>query len=167
MRNCLGYRVAVFVAIFGAAVAIAREPSVEFQVIADPGFRSSKPVYAAIHSQVEWVAFWNSWKTDSATEALTVNSGPPPMIDFKKFTLLVASSGTKPNLGYSLAFASIRKFNGVITVSVLDIGPGPNCPTLQEITNPRIFALIPKSSERVEFTVLRSTLDCRTREQIP
>ena len=115
-----------------AAVGIAGEPRVDFHVISELGFRSSKPIYVAINSQDEWVAFWNSQNTYLSSEAPTSKSVPVPVIDFAHFTLLVASAGTKPNSGYSLAFTSVREFNGMITVSVLDVGPGPGCPTAQE-----------------------------------
>jgi len=146
-----------------SANAQAAEPRVQFQVLSRPEFRSSKPVYMAINSQDEWVAFLKLHNEDSLGVLSPVQS--VPMIDFKKHTLLVATSGTKPNSGYSIAFTSVREFNGV-TVSVLDIEPGVNCPTAQELTNPRAWALIPKSRERVTFTVVRAIRDCKTREEI-
>jgi hypothetical protein len=146
-----------------SAEAQAAEPHVQFQVLSTPEFRSSKPVYMAINSQDEWVAFLKLHNEDSLGVPSAVQS--LPMIDFKKHTLLVATSGTKPNLGYSIAFASVREFNGV-TVSVLDIEPGVNCPTAQELTNPRAWALIPKTGERVAFTVVRAIMDCKTRAEM-
>ncbi len=145
---------------------MAGEPRVDFHVISELSFRSSKPLYVAINSQDEWVALWRSQNTYAYSEAPQTQTGPVPMIDFEHVTLLLASSGTKPNSGYSLAFTSVREFNATITVSLLDIGPGPSCPTLQEITNPRIFALIPKSRKRVVFTVARASVDCATRQII-
>jgi hypothetical protein len=146
-----------------SANAQAAEPRVQFQVLSRPAFRSSKPVYMAINSQDEWVAFLKVHNEDSLGVPSPVQS--VPLIDFKKHTLLVATSGTKPNSGYSMTFTSVREFKGVI-VSVLDIEPGVNCPTAQELTNPRAWALIPKAGERVTFTVVRAIMDCKTREEI-
>jgi hypothetical protein len=64
-----------------------------------------------------------------------------------------------------MTFTSVREFKGV-TVSVLDIEPRVNCPTAQELINPRAWALIPKTGERVTFTVVRAIMDCKTREEI-
>jgi hypothetical protein len=146
-----------------SADAQGDEPRVQFQVLSMPEFKSSKPVYMAINSLDEWVAFLKVHNEDSLGVPSAVQS--LPFIDFKMNTLLVATSGTKPNLGYSIAFASVREFNGV-TVSVLDIEPGVNCPTAQELTNPRAWALIPKSRERVTFTVVRAIRDCKTHAEI-
>jgi hypothetical protein len=117
----------------------------------------------AINSQDEWVAFLKMHNEDSLGVPSPVLS--VPLIDFKKHTLLVATSGTKPNSGYAITFTSVSEFNGV-TVSVLDIAPGVNCPTAQELTNPRAWALIPKTGERVTFTVVRAIMDCKTREEM-
>ncbi len=163
MHNRYGHRIAVFATILVAAIGMAGEPRVDFHVISELGFRSSKPLYLAINSQNEWVALWRSQNTYSYSEAPQSESGPVPMIDFAHFTLLLASSGTKPNSGHSLAFTSVREFDAVITVSVLDIGPGSSCPTFPEIANPRVFALIPKSHKSDNFTVARAAVDCTAR----
>jgi hypothetical protein len=147
-------------------VATAAEPVVAFQVISDLGFRSSKSIYIAINSQPEWAVFWKTRNTYLLPETTKTKTNVVPLIDFEHFTLLVASSGTKSNAGFSLAFANVREFQGVIKASVLDIGPGTSCPTAQEITNPRVFALIPKSSKHVEFVVLHATIDCEKSEKI-
>jgi len=141
--------------------SIASEPPLEFHVIFNFWFRSPQPVYATIHSQNEWAALLTSLKGDS----LTHPSGVLQDIDFHRFTLLIASSGTRGNSGYSLAFDSARKLNGAIIVSVLDVRPG-NCPTMQEITYPRIAALIPKTNDPVTFVVANVVRDCTKHEQV-
>jgi hypothetical protein len=115
---------ALFAALVGGPVVSTAEPSIAFQVISDLGFRSSKPIYIAINSQTEWVAFWNSRSTYLIPETKNAKASVVPLIDFEHFTLLVASSGTKPNSGFSLVFANVREFQGVICASVLDVGPG-------------------------------------------
>jgi hypothetical protein len=144
-----------------STVAIASEPPLEFHVIFNVGFRAPQPVYATIHSQNEWTALLSTLKSDS----LTHPSGSLPDIDFDKFTLLIASSGTKGNSGYSLAFNAARKVNGAIIVSVLDVSPG-NCPTAQEITYPRIAALIPRTNDPVSFVVANVVRDCTKHDQV-
>jgi len=141
--------------------AIASEPPPEFHVIFNFGFRAPQPVYATIHSQQEWTALLATLKSDS----LTHPSGSLPDIDFDRFTLLIANSGTRGNSGYSLAFNSTRKVNGAIIVSVLDVSPG-NCPTAQEITYPRIAALIPRTNDSVRFVVANVVRDCTKHEQV-
>ena len=165
MRDRLVYRIAVLLAaIHASAVAVAREPWIDFQVISDLDFRSSKPIYTAIHSQDELIALRNSEDGHSLNDTLTAKPDPKALVDFQKYELLIASSGTKPNSGYSLAFTSVRDVGVEVLVSVLDIGPGVSCPTAQEISHPRIFALIPKSDKRVTFSVSRATVECNTRE---
>lgn len=155
-----------FVVLLAIAVApatvVAREPAVDFQVISDLGFRSAKPIYLAINSRDEWIDLWTRENTYVYPKATTPESSPVPVLDFQKFTLLVASSGTKGNSGYSVAFSSVRESHGQIAVSVLDIGPGSNCPTSQEMTNPRVFALIPKTAKSINFFVRRAVKDCTT-----
>ncbi len=145
-----------------AAVAVAREPWMDFQVLSDLGFRSSSPVYRAINSRDEWIALWKS--TDTGFGASKIDSIPE--VEFQKYTLLVASSGTKPNAGYSVSFAAVKDFNGGVMASVIEIVPGPNCPTAQEITHPFAFALIPKSSKHIAFVVSSATKDCSKLKEI-
>lgn len=135
--------------------AMASEPPLDLQVISDVSFRAPPPVYVAIHSKNEWTALLGTLKGDSLTQP----SGTLPNIDFDRFTLLIASSGTRANLGYSLAFSSVRKFDGAIIVSVLDVSPGI-CPTAQAISYPQITALIPKTKDPVTFVVQNVVRDC-------
>jgi len=117
--------------------AIASEPPPEFHVIFNFGFRAPQPVYATIHSQQEWTTLLATLKSDSLTHP----------------------SGSLP------AFNSTRKVNGAIIVSVLDVSPG-NCPTAQEITYPRIAALIPRTNDSVRFVVANVVRDCTKHEQV-
>jgi hypothetical protein len=147
-----------------ASVTVAREPLIDFQVLSDLGFRSSRPLYRAINSREEWIALWKSEDTEFGASQVKLDSIPE--VEFQKYTLLVASSGTKPNSGYSVFFTAVKDFNGGVLASVIEIVPGPNCPTAQEITHPFAFALTPKPSKHIAFVVSSATKDCNKSKEI-
>jgi hypothetical protein len=156
-RRRLGISTFVVAALVGPIFAAANEPHVELEVLSDTGFRSSEPVYQSINSQNELAAFWTLHGYES-------NKHPIPTIDLQSHTLLVASSGTKPNGGYSIALVSVRESSSSIAVSVLDAQPDRICPTTQELAHPQVLALIPKSMKPVTFTVSIATVKCNSRK---
>jgi hypothetical protein len=160
-----------------ATIAFAMDDPIDFKVIhLSHAQGPPSPTYLAIRSQDEWITYWNSSDTSSLTDPLpgqkdkltqTPARVPAPHLDFRHFTLLIAASGTKPHSGHSLAFTSVRANRSATIVFVLEIDPGKNCPTYQEITTgPIAFALIPRTNLPVHFVVSQAEVDCASRKTV-
>jgi hypothetical protein len=139
------------------------DDAVVFQIIHLRASAPNSPAGVAIRSRGEWESFL---KNSQVTLQSPETASP---IDFDQYTLLVASSGVKPNGGYSIVFTSIRETRRAdmptLTVSLLDLGPGI-CPTTQELAHPIAFALIPKTDETIRFVISKADRDCNTASTI-
>jgi PrcB C-terminal len=119
--------------------------------------------FDVVHSQTEWSAYWEPFFKPRSEVAATITPYPPipeRPIDFDKFTLLVASAGTKATGGYSIEFASIRDDGATLVVSVLETVPGKFCALTQTVTRPTAAALIARTTKQVEFEVSTTTHEC-------
>jgi hypothetical protein len=123
----------------------------------------SGPAFNVVHSESEWSAFWEPFFKPRSEVAASITPYPPipePPIDFDKFTLVVASSGTKPTGGYSIKIESIRDDESALVVILVETVPGKTCATTQTFTRPTAMALIPRTTKQVEFEVSTTTFDC-------
>lgn len=124
---------------------------------------SNERAYTVVHSQTEWSAYWEPFFKPRSEVATTITPYPPipePVIDFNKFTLLIASAGTKPTGGYSIEFASIRDEGTKLVATVLETVPGIHCALTQTSTRPTATALIARTTKPIKFEVSTTTHEC-------
>jgi hypothetical protein len=116
-----------------------------------------------VHSQAEWSTYLEPFFKPRSEVAATITPYPPipePAIDFDKFTLLIASMGTKPTGGFSIEFASIRDDGATLVANVLEAVPGKFCATTQTVTRPTAQVLIARTTKQVEFEVSTTIHEC-------
>jgi hypothetical protein len=146
-----------------AAPAHAQAPGIDFQVIHLSRHPPTSEKYTAVRTRKAWDALWPANAKDP-------NSPPIPIIDFKKFILLIANSGPKPSSGYSTVFSSVRDFpenmrgsasakKMVTSVQIVEMSSG-NCPVLTQLTNPVSYALIPQTANEIRFVVTKADSNC-------
>jgi hypothetical protein len=147
-------------ALMVATLAVAQAPGIDFQVIHLSRHPAIVEKYPAVRSQEAWDALWPADSKDP----------PIPIIDFKKFILLIANFGPKSSSGYSTIFTSVRNYpeamNGaassnkmVTSVQILEVSSG-NCPVMTQITYPVAYALIPQTSNEIRFSISKANSDC-------
>jgi hypothetical protein len=122
-----------------------------------------EPAYYVIHSQSEWSAYWVPFFKPLSEAGAVIAPYPPipdPPIDFSKFTLLIASTETKPTGGYSLEFASILDDEAALIVSLVETIPGKLCGLTTIITKPTASALVERTSKPIRFQVSTVTHEC-------
>ena len=110
--------------------------------------------FVAVRSQKEWDKLLTQlgWPSPKGST--------PPVIDFQKSTLLVAALGTRPTGGYSVLFQGAFDDGAAIHAFLLEARPGPNCTATTAITHPIAVALIPRSSEPVDFNISSADVNC-------
>lgn len=116
----------------------------------------SDPTFVVIRSMNDWTKAWNGLQS--------VRSLAAPLIDFTKFTLIMAGSGRQPSSGHAIAFGSIVKERAFIQVNVLKISPGKECAILDVSTSPVALALIPKTDRAIVFDIADAKVDCGNHE---
>jgi hypothetical protein len=124
---------------------------------------SNVRTFDIVRSQAEWSAYLEPFFKPRSEVAATITPYPPipdPPIDFDKFTLLIASSGTKPTGGYSIEFASIRDEGATLVASVIETVPGKFCGLTQTVTRPTAEVLIARTTKQVEFEVSTTIHEC-------
>jgi hypothetical protein len=154
----------VLLALVVATLAIAQAVGIDFQVIHLSRHPAIVEKYTAVRSQEAWNALW-------PTDSKDPNLPPIPVIDFKKFILLIANSGPKPSSGYSTVFTSVRAYpeamkgavptKMVTSVQIVEISSG-NCPVMTQLTNSFAYALIPQTTNEIRFSISRAASDCST-----
>jgi hypothetical protein len=140
-----------------SSIAGAESPRIDFQIIHITGrFAPTEPTFEVIRSPDRWAQF----RKDAQVEG--------PGIDFKRFSLVIAATGQHGSSGFSVAISSVQEASSTTqdptapatVVSVLDVGPG-SCPRLTEMTRVEaVFALIPKSDQKVHFRIQKVGVDC-------
>jgi hypothetical protein len=119
--------------------------------------------FDVVHSQTEWSAYLEQFFKPRAEVAATITPYPPipePPIDFDKYTLLVASAGTKATGGFGIEFASIRDDGATLVASVLETVPGKFCGLTQTVTRPTAQVLIARTTKQVKLEVSTTIHEC-------
>jgi hypothetical protein len=136
----------------------------------------SEPTAIAITSMDQWSQVWYEMHPLPHERPLTVpgyeasnptqpEQEPVPLIDFKKFTLLMVASGRYHDAGYAIAFTSIVQDRGGATlVKVLRTSPGKECVILDVPTSPIALALIPRTDHAIVFDIAEVKVDCANHE---
>jgi len=75
--------------------------------------------------------------------------------------MVVAALGIRPNSGYTVLIRDVYDGTSSIGVGVIELMPGPDCATAQELTYPMTIALIPRSTKPVLFNANKASVDCK------
>jgi hypothetical protein len=116
----------------------------------------------ALNSSREWSALWRAIASSNAVDdEESGRTRKAPAIDFGKYTLLVVASGARPSGGYSVALQSVWESESHVEVVALELRPlGRECTAIAVVTYPVAFALIPRTSKSVKFTIRHADLTC-------
>ena len=102
---------------------------------------------SVFRDQTSWESFYNAHVSNTI---LADGTHPkPPEVDFTK-EMIVTSIIYRPSGGYSLTLDHVTTDHGSITVSTTEHRPG-NVPTTQGMTQPYIFAAVPREDGNVTF----------------
>lgn len=107
-----------------------------------------------IKDAAAWTALWAE---------VTANLQPPPpvpAIDFDTEAVVVASMGTRPSGGYSIAIEGVYEADGKLYVEVREVSPGSNCITTAALTAPVHAVRVPTRTGPVVFVEHAETRSC-------
>jgi hypothetical protein len=82
------------------------------------------------------------------------------LLDFSKFTLIMAASGRRPSVGYAVAITSVLQDRAATRVNVLKTAPGKDCGIIDVPTSPIALALIPRTDGTIVFDIAEVEVDC-------
>lgn len=94
------------------------------------GSRIDEQRTIAIRATRRWKQVWRQLHPGSSKKA--------PKVDFARYTLLLATQGTKPNPGYGITIERVVLDGGEVTLHVADGEPDPaaQCARPQVVTHP-------------------------------
>jgi hypothetical protein len=162
---------AVVVSAFLSSSLSAMTPF-DFQIVELAGVPLlSEPVYLAIRTREEWLAFtklrsdWQEQPPPLPGQILTpAPQHPVSEIDFDKYSVLVISIG--PRTGYSIALEQVRAMGKELSVKFVVLKPGKDCMVAQVVQLPLITALIPRTTKPVRFNEVTADIDCSNSNSI-
>jgi hypothetical protein len=148
-----------------AVTARADIPLLPFQIyIPGPHFStynsgSERPLLLAVNSKEEWQNLWREVEPRMSRDEKQNAPHPLPDMDFDRYTLLVATSGSRPTGGYVIGFEAVHD-GFSMDADVYELRPGRECTVTTSITHPIAMALISKTDKPVHFRVTRADIDC-------
>ena len=98
-----------------------------------------------------WAQFWSE-----------LGVGERPEVDFSRELVIAVASGQQPTGGFSIAVEQVSQKQGELTIRVVETGPGRNCVTTSELTQPVEVVAVPQAEPRSwSFTEGKTAPDCR------
>jgi hypothetical protein len=123
-----------------------------------PPAASSGPeveIFRPLRSQSEWSALWKTLRPHSVGQNVDA-----PLVDFSKFTMLVAALGTRPTGGYTVQFQYAWDNGSTLLISVLEGRPGHGCMSTTTLTYPVAIVLVPRTDHPATFQVDSADINC-------
>lgn len=109
------------------------------------------PLQSVAETDREWESTWvDLFGTDSNA----------PAIDFENWRVAVVALATQPTGGIVVAVDQVMETPTRVQVQAVETIPGPNCMTIQALTRPIAFTLLPRSPKPVDFHVERQEESC-------
>jgi len=109
------------------------------------------PLQAVAENDQQWDRTWvELFGTDSDV----------PAIDFASWRVAVVALATQPTGGIVVAVDRVVETPTLIQVQAVETVPGPGCMTIQALTRPVSFTLLPRSPKPVEFHLERHEETC-------
>lgn len=99
----------------------------------------------------EWIRIWSDLFGPGSTA---------PDVDFDRWRVAVVALASRPTGGITLAVDQVVETQTLVQVQAVETVPGPECMTIQALTRPVSFALLPRSPKRVEFHLERREESC-------
>jgi hypothetical protein len=84
-----------------------------------------------------WAEFWSE-----------LGVGGRPEVDFTRDLVVAVAAGQQPTGGHEIAVDQVTNRNGELTISVVEITPGPNCMTTSALTQPVDVVVLPAVDAR-------------------
>jgi hypothetical protein len=98
-----------------------------------------------------WAEFWSE-----------LGVGERPEVDFTRDLVVAVAAGQRPTGGHEIAVDKVTHNDGVLTISVLETSPGPNCMTTASLTQPVDVVVVPGVNTRSwNFVEQRDVRGCR------
>jgi len=98
-----------------------------------------------------WAQFWSE-----------LGVGERPEVDFSRELVIAVASGQQRTGGFSIAVEQVSQKQGDLTIRVVETGPGRNCVTTSELTQPVEVVAVPQAGPRSwSFTEGKTAPDCR------
>ena len=113
-----------------------------------------QPATLVVRTQQTWQSAWDQ---------MYVNYGqkpPLPAIDFSREMIVIAAAGIKNTGGYNIVLTGASETDGVVTIQVLENGPGSNCGVTLALTQPVDLARLARRDGTVLFSVMSNVKDC-------
>jgi PrcB C-terminal len=144
-------------AALAVAASFAQQPAVPFTTVArgDGGSRQGARFdVRAIRSDAAWRAEWRRVNRSS------IPAPARPRVDFRRHTLIVATTGHRRTGGYGISVRGIRRSGRRLVVRTEERAPGSGCFVTQAHTSPYHVVRVRRTSARVTPVRRRIVRDC-------
>jgi hypothetical protein len=113
-----------------------------------------RPAYMVVKDDETWMKTWRRIKGRYADPKAA------PIVDFKRYMVLVAAMGPKNSGGYSIRITRVVDAPTRIEVDVEAMEPGITCATSSVMTSPVQAVRIRRSKKKVNFNVYPEVRIC-------
>ncbi|MFP5502392.1 MAG: protease complex subunit PrcB family protein [Candidatus Sericytochromatia bacterium] len=100
----------------------------------------TEPVERVIRTPEEWLAFYRSHAP----------AQPPPVVDFTRH-MVVAVLLPRRTGGYAVTLDRLEETPDALIVHYTEERPGPDAVVIQALTQPHVFATVPRRDKPVQF----------------
>jgi len=101
-----------------------------------------------------WQALWEEFQGN------VIPLPPAPGIDFSQRMAIVATLGTRPDGGYSVAIPEVARDGDVLYVVVEEGIAGIECVTTDQVTSPAVAVTVPRAGGEVRFVERETAYPC-------
>jgi hypothetical protein len=108
-----------------------------------------------IRTPEDWHALWTE------LTILQVPQPDPPVIDFDRQMVVVATMGRQSTGGYLITIPTVHEHEGKLFVEVVEVSPGPGCLTTQALTAPTAAIKIEAREDPVTFVDRSEQQSCQ------
>jgi hypothetical protein len=109
---------------------------------------------SVIIDSTAWQALWEEFQGN------VIPPPPAPEIDFSQRMTIVATLGTRPDGGYSVAIPEVARDGDVLYVVVEEGIAGIECVTTDEVTSPAVAITVPRAGGEVRFVERETAYPC-------
>jgi PrcB C-terminal len=144
-------------AALAVAASFAQHPSVPFATVVrgDGGSQQgARFEVRAIRTDAAWRAEWRRLNRNTAPAPAR------PRVDFRRHTLILATTGHRRTGGYGISVRSIRRSGRRLVVRAEERAPGTGCFVTQAHTSPYHVVRVRRTAARVSAVRRRIERDC-------
>ena len=110
------------------------------------------PTYRVILDPESWAAAWSEFVAGHWPPA-----PPVPVVDFESRVVILVASGALPTQLLAFRVNEVRLLDAVLSVTILEEWPAPQCGSLPVITRPVDIVSVPRLATQAQFISTRTS----------